>query len=293
MRIGARGELWPLVGVLLAALSACGQSKRSQDGGSAGTGGNSVGCAEHLSAEDWLDETPPPLPARLEGTLCDADDALTIAFDNSLVDQPISVQLSEGSGDYSLVLYGKYEEALYPLEEAHRPEVLAFDAAAPTLFFSAGTYGLDDNRVIVSLVGSPGRVAVDFTRPELPPHSNCSGSYESLPAELPPLGLPALLEGELCNSRDSKVWAVEVAAGRPVTITLDDPEAADWLDVVLAENASPFRELTVSTGETRVTLGLLAERRMVFTPAASGVIAILASLGYSREGGFGLRVEQP
>jgi hypothetical protein len=148
--------------------------------------------------------------------------------------------------------------------------------------------------VLVEVTGTPGRVALDLERVEAGPGLGCNGEYESLPVETPPLDLPAVVESELCSARDSRVWAAIVAGGRPVSVTLENPQSIDHFFVSAYRGGrSDYVDLPVSEGETRLELGLFTEWRRSFTPLESGVVAFSAAAGFSRGEPFRLRIEQP
>ncbi|HEY3495334.1 MAG TPA: hypothetical protein VGK73_11635 [Polyangiaceae bacterium] len=289
MRFGTRGALI----LLCLPVMACGQSTRAVDG-AGGSGGNSVGCVAGPELATWLEETPLSLPARLEGELCDEQASLTLGFAGTPVppeQEPIELGLVEGAGNYSVSLFGVDGGALVALDQSGQG--LALSPSSPSVFFSVRTNGLDDDRVIAELTGTPGPVVVDITRPELEPYpEDCVYANESLPVETPPLALPARLAAELCHARDSRVFAIEVTAGKEVWVTLEDPKAIDSFAVGIFENDGEYVPLAVESGATRWTLGLLAKSSLTFTPVESGVVGVSVTLGSSRGDGFALLVEQ-
>jgi hypothetical protein len=101
-----------------------------------------------------------------------------------------------------------------------------------------------------------------------------------------------VLESELCNARDSRVWAVEVAAARPVVITLENPSAIERFSFSVYANTPGYIDLPVSDGETRISLGSAVQTTSRFTPEETGVIAFYAILGTTKGEKLRLRVEQ-
>jgi len=301
--IGASSSFAGRFGVLSLLLAACGQSIHRENGvnGSAGAsssgGGNSGDCSAPVSIDSLIAGAPVELPTRLEGNLCDAEDALSLVFVDDPAERVIGAELAQGSGEYQLALFhaeletGAPVRALVPLPT--EPQALTLSASSPSIFFGVRANGLDDDRIIVKLSGSPGHVALDLARPELEPFLDCQGAYESLPVATPPHELPVLLHTSLCHARDSRVWAIEVAAGRPVTITLENPEAIETFDLALYEDNDDYQAIAVSAGVTRAKLGLLAARSLSFTPVNAGIVGLYAALGDSRGDGIELRIEQP
>ncbi|HEY3501103.1 MAG TPA: hypothetical protein VGK73_40695, partial [Polyangiaceae bacterium] len=248
MWFGIRGGLI----LLCLPVVACGQSTRTVDG-AAGSGGNSVGCVAGPELATWLEETPLSLPARLEGELCDEQASLTLGFAGKPVppeQEPIELSLVEGAGSYFVSLFGVDGGALVALDQSG--QALALSPSSPSVFFSVRTSWLDDDRVIAELTGTPGPVVLDITRPELEPYPpDCVYANESLPVETPPLALPARLEAALCSARDTRTFAIEVAAGKAVWITLEDPKTIDSFDVALFDNDGDYVPIAVSDGASR------------------------------------------
>jgi hypothetical protein len=105
--------------------------------------------------------------------------------------------------------------------------------------------------------------------------------------------LPTILEAELCNFRDSRTWAIEVAAGRSVSVTLDNPLSIDTFSLsVYRSDVGDYQPLPVIAGTTTAELGLLVERTLTFTPEQTATVYLYAGTGSSRSGPPRLRVEQ-
>jgi hypothetical protein len=135
--------------------------------------------------------------------------------------------------------------------------------------------------------------AAGSTEPEPEPKAPCDGEYEGLPPQTPPRVLPTLLETELCNYRDSRVWAIEVEAERAVSITLENPPAVEGFDLsIYRSDVDGYEPLPVTAGPTSFRLGSLAERTFSFTPASSGNVSLYAGLGISRDEPIRLQVTQ-
>lgn len=128
---------------------------------------------------------------------------------------------------------------------------------------------------------------------ELEPYLSCPGAYQSLPVRTPPQALPTVFEAELCNARDSRATAIEVAAGTAVSITLENPLSVDRFRLsVYRSDVDSYELLPVAAGTTSAELGRLAERSLTFTPTSAGSVSLLASLGNSRGEPTRLRIEQ-
>lgn len=140
--------------------------------------------------------------------------------------------------------------------------------------------------------GGAGAGALDADDLELAPYLKCSGAYESLPTSKPPRALPTVLEAELCNSRDSRVWVIDVVAEQAVSITLENPLSVDTFQLDVYRPDEGYEHLPVSAGVTSAALGRLAERSFSFTPVSSGSVGLYAGLGSSRGEATRLRVEQ-
>jgi hypothetical protein len=302
MRVGARsGWVW-LASVGLSSLSACGQSSRDAEGagsgGSAGTttqGGSGGRC---VMSGPVLREVPlVELPARVSGTLCYEVDRLAVGFPSEPeagLPYTIGVHLEEGPGPYSVSVYQNSENGIEPLEPPWGSNVYTLGAERTSFYFQAADNGFEDDRVELHLTGPPGFVAINVERPALAPRLDCNADYSQFPIETPPLPLPAVLEGALCNVRDSQAWAVTVEGGRPVTVTLENPPAIQAFTLGIHEGETgEYAYLPVSAGEVLVTLGLIANFAISFTPLDSGIVAFSAGAGDSLGEAFRLRVEQP
>jgi hypothetical protein len=282
--------MWRSVIVLACFVVACGETESDGDGPSA--------CRSlHDDAEIFY-APEHELPATIEGTLCAAEDYLALSFRGEVGDgrqEPIRVRILDGAGPYGVTLFGVDDdgEGLGPLRTDHETHSFSIDASAD-LFFAFRDAPVPDDRVVLKLEGPPGDVALEVARPSLAPLVVCSGSYDPIPAERPAVPLPMEASIELCNFRDSWSWTVDVTAGRPVTIHLENPEAIDVFDFgVYRSDVSDVQELPVSAGVTRTQLGLVAAHRATFTPAVAGGVTLYASFGVSRAERVRLRVEQP
>jgi hypothetical protein len=305
MWVGARwGSVW-LASVGLSSLSACGQSARDAEGagsgGSAGTtaqGGSGGGGGGCVTSGPLLREIPRvELPARVSGTLCAEVDRLAVAFPSEPEEglpYTIGVHLEEGAGAYSVSVYQNSANGIEPLKPPWGSNVYTLSGERTGFYFMAGDNGFEDDHVELHLTGSPGFVAINVERPVLAPALGCEADYSQFPIETPPLPLPAVLEGALCNVRDSQAWAVTVEGGRPVTVTLENPLAIQAFTLGIHEGeTAEYEYLPVSAGEVLVTLGLVANFSISFTPLDSGIVAFSAGAGNSLGEAFRLRVEQP
>jgi hypothetical protein len=143
------------------------------------------------------------------------------------------------------------------------------------------------------MTGEAGATGSAEPEPEPEPKPPCDGEYEGLPPQTPARMLPTLLETELCNARDSRVWAIEVEAERAVSVTLENPSTIDGFDLsVYRSDVDGYEPLPVTAGPTRFRLGSLAERTFSFTPASSGNVSLYAGLGISRDEPIRLQVTQ-
>jgi hypothetical protein len=285
MRLGE--GLRGCVGILAAhLLAACGQSTRDGGGGSA-----TSACPPSARETERADE----LPARLEGTLCSESDALALSIPREAEPSRGIVQMHvrEGAGNYSVAVLASVDGELVPVPTSAGSSTFALRGPAPDGYFIPYFLDFDDHRLTLSLSGTPGKVALDVDRPRLAPYLACTAQYESFPVQAPPLPLPARFELELCSARDSRVWSVLADAGRPVRVTLENPESTDGFSIGACRDGSAVYEpLVVVEGEAETTLGLAAKSEWTFTPPEPGVIAFYASSGISRGERSRLRIEQ-
>lgn len=267
----------------------------TNDGGSSGSS-----CASSGDGADVALAPLSELPLRLEGSLCGPEDALwaTFAGQSEVVPlAPVQVHLSNGAmgAAYTVSLFNvTHEGALLPLTNAHETHVFTLDANTPDLVFRFQDPSRFQNRVVLQLQGPAGPVAIDIQRPTPPPiPSDCVAAYESTPVKTPSRSLPTIIEGELCNARDSRVWAIEVAAGRQVQVTLENPWAIASFNLSVARADVPALEtLPLSAGMARGSLGLVSHTTLAFTPEQAGTVALYAGGGISQGEAFRLRVEQ-
>ena len=237
------------------------------------------------------------LPTRLAGTLCGGDDTLTvnIALDPDVTAGPLHFRLVDGASAEPHVVTiwdvdgaGKRDQLM---TLPRTPEV-ALSAAEPELYVAV-TQRPVDATVVVALTGPAGPVTLDIEQPARARPLGCSGAYESLPPSSPVRPLPAELELELCNFRDSRSFGLEVTAGREVVLTLENPLAIESFDAgFFRADTQDFVPLPASLGTTRDTLGLLGRRSLRFTPDFSGPVALYCSLGISLGETARLRVSQ-
>jgi hypothetical protein len=253
-------------------------------------------CEQASDADDLIAAPVTALPTRLEGTLCGERRALWITFEGETGDplrNLVRAQLAEFDGRaYTVRLFGVTNGALQPLANQHETNVFELDELTRELVFGFQSSAMAENRVVLQLEGPEGRVALDLDRPELPPSSNCGGAYESLPVKTAPRALPVVLETEFCNFRDSRAWAIEVVAGRRVTITVENPWSIQAVDLAVYLNDVDYQPLPVTDGVAKGRVGLLAHPSLSFTPAQSIAAALYGSLGASRGEAVRLRVEQ-
>jgi hypothetical protein len=284
----------------LVAVTACGRTKATErlaPGGDAGAPAADT-CVPSASINEAPSAPLAVLPTTLEGTLCGDEDRLRIAFDGKADDPQrpgIRARLVDGSAlsPYTLTLFGVDQGELQPLPGEPSPRVFTLSPDAPEVEFGVAPNSFSESTVVLELEGPAGPVALELERPELSLRAPCDGEYEGLPAQTPTRVLPTLIETELCNARDSRVWAIEGVAGRAVSITLENPLTVDSFELHAHHSgADPYEDLQISAGKTRTRLGLLAERSFSFTPAASGIIGLYAALGISRAEPIRLRVEQ-
>jgi hypothetical protein len=220
-----------------------------------------------------------------------------MAFEGSSSDagrRTFSAQLVSGEAAYAYTvrLYGIDAGEPRPLP-AYASSAFELEASEPEYVFAVEDNDFSDTTLIVEVTGPAGPVAVELAGLELPPYVSCSGHYESLPPKTPARALPTLIETELCHARDTRTWAVELAAARQVTVTLENPLSIDGFDLdAYRSDVDGYEPLPVSSGATRVNLGLFNERQMRFTPRAAGVAYLYASLGNSRAITPRLRIEQ-
>jgi len=282
------------------AVTGCGRTRAAErlaPGGDAGAPGTDT-CVPSASVNAAPSAPLAVLPTTLEGTLCGAEDHLRIAFDGTADDPQhpgVRARLVDGTAlsPYTLSLFGVDQGELEPLPSEPSARVFTLSPDAPEVQFGVPPNGFSESTVVLQLEGPAGPVALELERPELPLRMPCDGAYEGLPAQTPTRVLPTLIETELCNARDSRVFAIEGVAGRAVSITLENPLTVDVFDLHAHHSgADPYEDLPISAGKTRTRLGLLAERSFTFTPAASGTIGLYAALGISRAEPIRLRVEQ-
>jgi hypothetical protein len=290
MRLGVARSVGALaLGTFL--LPACGQSSRNGAGG--GGGAAASPCPPSPREVQRADD----LPAELEGTLCSESDALALSIPRQ-TDEPsrgiVQLHLHEGAGSYTVAVLASVDGELVPVPTSAGSSTFELRATAPDGYFTPYFLDFDDDRLTLSLSGARGRVALEVDRPLLAPYVTCDGEYEGLPVETPPLALPTTFELELCSGRDSRVWAVNVDAGRPVHVTLENPESIDSFPIgAVRDEISAYEPLMVVDGEAEANLGLAAQWQWSFTPAAAGVVAFYAGGGVSRGERSRLRIEQP
>lgn len=284
-----------LAAALVALLGLHGCGRTSTDGPSS-TGGES--CVPHAGVEEAPAAPVENLPATLQDTLCNVADELWIAFEGGNQDPTrgvFSARLASGSGagPYTVSLFGVDQGRVQPLPTGFATHVFTLDNASPELIFAQKLHDFSTSTVVLRVQGPAGPVVLELERPELPPIVPCSGRYESLPPLAPARALPTILEAELCNFRDSRTWGIEVAAGRSVSVTLDNPLSIDSFSLsVYRSDVSDYQPLPVTAGTTTAELGLLVERRLTFTPKQTATVYLYAGTGSSRSGPPRLRVEQ-
>jgi len=268
-------------------LAACGQSTRNGGGGSA-----TAACPTSARETERADQ----LPATLEGTLCSESDALALSIPREAEPSRgiVRMHVREGAGSYSVAVLAAVDGELVAVPTSAGSSTFALRAPSPDGYFIPYFLDFDDERLTLSLSGTPGKVALDVDRPLLAPTLTCTAQYESFPVKTPPLTLPAHVELELCSARDSRVWSVLADAGRPVRVTLENPESADGFSLGACRDGTTLYEpLAVAGGEAETTLGLAAKLEWAFTPPETGVVAFYASSGISRGEPSRLRIEQP
>lgn len=265
-------------------LVACGQSRSEHD------------IPEACRPSSGEAQRADTLPARLDGALCSESDELALSIPRESEDPSLGIvhlRLAEGTGAYTVNVLASVNGALVPVPTSTESSTFALDAAAPDGYFMPYFLDYDDERMTLSLSGSAGRVALVVDRPALAPSISCSGKYEGLPVETPPLSLPADFELELCSGRDSRVWAVTVAAGRAVEVTLENPESIDTFSLGAYRDQTSFEPFPVTDGRSEANLGLAAGRSLRFVPAEAGVVAFYAGAGISRGERSRLHIAQP
>jgi len=263
---------------------ACGQSSASHD------------TPEACRSSSGDTQQADALPARLDGTLCTESDQLALSIPRESEDPAsgiVHLRLAEGTGSYAVDVAAYVDGALVPVPNSTESSTFALTAAAPHGYFMPYFLDYDDERMTLALSGSPGRVAIEVDRPALAPSIACSGKYEGLPVETPPLSLPADIEVELCSGRDSRTWAVNVVAGRAVVVTLENPESIDSFSFGAYRNQTQFEPYPVSGGENQAYLGLAAKWTFSFVPAEAGTVGFYAGSSISRGEPSRLHIAQP
>jgi len=259
-------------------------------------------CGQSSAATASGDCRPSPaqradaLPARLQGTLCEEGDELALSAPKQSDDAArgiVHLHLREGSGNYTVSVLEYVGGQLAPVTTSQQASTFELDRAAPDGYFIPYFHDYDDDRMTFALAGTPGRVALDIDRPLLPPDLDCEPQYEGLPVKTPPLSLPADFELELCSGRDSRVWAVTVDAGRPVHVTLENPESIDNTSIGACRDEAPCAPWPVAEGLATTRLGRAASTSWTFTPAEAGVVAFYGAGGISRAEPSRLHIEQP
>lgn len=286
--------------VALLALAGCSRTKVAEPSAPVGEADVQVvgTCAPTAPVGQALAAPLEVLPTTLGGTLCGATDRLWVPFDGASDDASrpvVRARLVGGSaaGPYKITLFGVDQGKLEPLRTELETHVFTLPEGAPELTFAVRDNTFTESTVVLQLEGPAGPAKLELDRPELAPYMNCTGAYEPLPPETLPRVLPTLLEAELCNIRDSRVWALEVVAGRAVTITLENPLAIDRFELgAYSSGIDGSEPLPVTAGVTQATLGLLAQRKLSFTPERSGKVSLYVGLGASRGESARLRVEQ-
>lgn len=236
------------------------------------------------------------MPARLEGTLCTDSDQLALSIPRESEDPSLGIvhlRLAQGAGSYNVDVLAYVNGALVPVPTSTESSSFALTLASPDGYFMPYFLDYDDERLTLALSGSEGHVALEVDRPTLAPSIACDGKYEGLPVETAPLALPADFELELCSGRDSRVWAVAVAAGRAVEVLLQNPESIDRFSLGAYRDQTSFEPFPVTDGTSQANLGLAAQRTLRFVPAEAGVIAFYAGSGISRGERSRLHIEQP
>jgi hypothetical protein len=238
------------------------------------------------------------LPTALEGVLCNSADELWLPFEGSSLagaSGVVRAELVSGEGPepYTLSLFGVDQGSLQPLPSNFATNIFVLGPSSPELFFAPKLDDFSTSTVVLKLGGPAGAVKLDVTRPEVPAYADCTGLYEGLPPKTPAAALPSVLEAELCSYRDSRVWAIDVAAEREVSITLLDPLSIESFSLsVYRSDVDDYQPLAVTSGVTTAKLGLLAERQLRFTPEQAGAVHLYASTGRSRGAPPRLLVEQ-
>jgi len=286
MRLGVGSGVFALTLAALL-LPACGESSRK----------STHAAADPCPAPPREVERADELPAELEGTLCSKGDTLSLSIPRQADDPSrgvVQLHLREGAGDYAVEALASVGGELLPVPNSNVSSTFELSPTAPDGYFIPYYLDYDDDRLILSLSGARGRVALDIDRPLLAPELVCDGRYEGLPAKTPALALPAQYELELCNGRDSRVWAINAEAGRPVLLTLENPESLESCSIAACRaGTSSYEPLMAVEGTAVANIGLAAQWRWSFTPTETGVVAFYAGGGLSRGEPARLRIEQP
>jgi hypothetical protein len=278
--------------VALTCLGGCGRT--SEDEPSIST----EACTPHPDIEQAAAAPVQTLPTVLEGELCNGADALWLAFEGPPFSDALGAVRAElmrgdGAEPYMVSVFGVDQGSLQPLSTNFATNKFTLDPSSPELVFAPTIKDFSTNTLVLGLEGPAGRVKLELTRPELPASVDCAARYEALPPQTPTVALPTVLEAELCSYRDSRTWAIDVAAERAVSITLLDPLSIDTFRLnVYRSDVDDYQPLPVSSGATEGELGLLAERRLTFTPQQAGTVHLYAGVGRSRGAPPRLRIEQ-
>src|SRR5262249_19050250 len=143
------------------------------------------------------------LPARLEGTLCTENDELALSIPRESEDPSLGIvhlALTRGEGGiYTVDVSAYVAGALVPVPNSTESSTFELSAGTGDGYFIPFFPAYDGERRTLTLPGPPGRVLLEVDRPALAPSIACSGKYEGLPVEAPPLSLPADVELELCS----------------------------------------------------------------------------------------------
>lgn len=233
----------------------------------------------------------PTLPTVLTGTLCDSEDAIWLVVEPGL-GTPVRARLQDTSRSYTLSVFQAEEGEFVPLRSRLATHVFALDANTPELVVFHHNAVQGESQVALKLEGPAGAAEVLLEGVALAPFIVCTGQYESVPIDGLPAPLPAVFEVEICSGRDSRVRAFEVTAGRTVVVTLENPEAIEYVDVDVVLADAAYELLPVTTGSNTGILGLLAQDSMSFVPQTNGSAALYVAGAVSRGEPMRFSVEQ-
>jgi hypothetical protein len=132
-------------------------------------------------------------------------------------------------------------------------------------------------------------VSAELVEPQF--NEACAAWYASPPANSPAEPLPSVWELETCNGRDSGFTAFEVVAGRPVRVTLQNPEVNRSVPLRYVYGDRGYGEAPVTAGMGSFTLD--PEVQMItFTPELGGVGGLYLGGGPTGKPPIRLLIEQ-